>query len=190
MLSNSPVYYCSKAIATVPFTHNDYAPLTVLCKYLTTRYLHPVLREKQGAYGGGITLSDGVLRFYSYRDPENRKTLDTFDRCYSWFQEQVKENRDISEQELLEAKLGVFQKIDAPITPGNRGLNHFVYGLSYDLLKKFRLAILNVKCSDLHRVLETYLSNVKPEVMSKVILGPQISDQFVSNENWNILEQK
>ena len=42
--------------------------LVVLGRLLTTKFLHREIREKGGAYGGGVMASQpGALKFFSYR---------------------------------------------------------------------------------------------------------------------------
>ena len=48
-----PVHYCALALPTVPYTHEDSAPLRILAKLLTAKFLLPEVREKGGAYGAG-----------------------------------------------------------------------------------------------------------------------------------------
>jgi len=43
----------------VPYNHVDSAPLRILAKLLTSKFLLSEIREKGGAYGGGATLSSG-----------------------------------------------------------------------------------------------------------------------------------
>ncbi|EAT41081.1 AAEL007254-PA, partial [Aedes aegypti] len=54
---NIPVNYCAKSIVTVPYSHPDYAPLKVLAKFLSSKYLLPVVREQNGAYGAGAKIT-------------------------------------------------------------------------------------------------------------------------------------
>lgn len=75
------------------------------------------VREKGGAYGGGATQSmSGVFAFYSYRDPSPSNSLKVFDGSALWLKENVPKGSDLDE-----AKLGVFQSVDAPVSPGARG---------------------------------------------------------------------
>ena len=50
-----PVHYCGMALPTVPYTHEDSAPLRILAKLLTSKFLLSEIREKGGAYGGGAS---------------------------------------------------------------------------------------------------------------------------------------
>lgn len=45
---------------------------------MSNEILHKEIREKGGAYGGGCKMGDGVINFYSYRDPNLSKTLDAY----------------------------------------------------------------------------------------------------------------
>ena len=62
-----PVHYVSRVYPAVPYTHVDSAPLRVLARILSWKYLHREVREKGGAYGAGAKLGDQLLAFFSYR---------------------------------------------------------------------------------------------------------------------------
>lgn len=156
---------------------------------MTVKYLHPEIREKQGAYGGGLRLTDdGVLAFYSYRDPEDLKTLDTFDNSAKWLESELEK---ITEQEILEAKLGVFQGIDAPIPPSNKGLREFLLGLTSDVLQRHRAEVMAVNKNDLGRVTEKYLTGKVHSLCGKIVLGPKKESFDGKNrhdELWTVVE--
>lgn len=186
---NVPVNYCSKAVLTVPYTHPDYAKLRVLAKLISAKYLHPEIREKRGAYGGGARISeDGVFTFYSYRDPGTLKTLDVFDDTAKWLQQELEK---ATPQEILEAKLGVFQGIDAPITPSGKGLREFLLGLTADVLQRHRAEVMTVNQNGLREVGEQYLGSTVSANCSKIVLGPK-SEQFDTtnrqNELWTVVD--
>lgn len=54
-----------------------------------TQYLHREIREKNGAYGGGARYNslNGLLSFYSYRDPRTLETLETYTKVIDWVQQ-------------------------------------------------------------------------------------------------------
>ena len=65
------------------------------------------LSEKGGAYGSGAQQgSDGVWRFFSYRDPNTDKTLETFKKGINWAME-----GNFTEADVNEAKLAMFQSV-------------------------------------------------------------------------------
>lgn len=182
------VNYCSKAILTVPYTNPDYAALRVLSKLITSVYLHPLIREKGGAYGGGAKLtSEGVFSFYSYRDPNSTRTFDLFDKTYDFLTEYPLPQSDIDE-----AKLGIFQQIDAPIPPSNRGLTRFIHGITDDDLQRQREQLKAVTKEQLLHVAEKYLKSDQSDVsVGRSLIGPTNAD--ISNrhkENWLVLNQE
>lgn len=188
---NVPVYYCSKAVLTAPYTNPDYAKLRVLAALLSSKYLHPELREKQGAYGGGARLStDGSFTFYSYRDPHHLKTIDIFDNSNTWLHNEL---NNITAQDILEAKLGVFKSVDAPVPPSSKGNNEFARRLTPDILQQHRSEIMTVDRAGLETVSEKYLNNKNYSSSGKVILGPKSENLEVTGrlkELWTVLVNK
>lgn len=171
------VNYAAKSIAGVPYSHKDFAPLQVMAKLLSLKFLHVEIREKGGAYGSGLSVtSSGLLNFFSYRDPNAMKTLDTFDRCSEWIKSNAFEKREIEE-----SIMGIFKTIDAPIPPGSRGMDRFFYDRDDAAIEKHRLALFNVSEEDVKRVAETYLSRTG----SRALIGPENNDlNKITNENW------
>ena len=188
---NIPVNYCSKAVLTTTYTDPDHAKLRVLAKLLTSKYLHPEIREKQGAYGSGARLNpDGAFTFFSYRDPRNVQTLDVFDASNNWLQNELKQ---ITDQDVLEAKLAVFQDVDAPIPPCNKGMREFLMGLTPEVLQRFRAEVITVSPGDLMKVSEKYLMKATSNSLSKVILGPKGDKLNVNSRNgelWTVIEME
>lgn len=127
------VNFSGKALRGVPYTHPDGAKLQVLSSLMTSHFLHREIREKNGAYGGGARYAglNGLLSFYSYRDPRTLETLKTYDRALDWV---VK--RDFTDQEMTEAKLSIFQSVDAPISVSEEGMLQFVHGVSDDMRQR------------------------------------------------------
>lgn len=188
---NIPVHFCSKGVLTAPYTESDYAKLRVLARLLSAKYLHPEIREKRGAYGGGARISpDGVFSFYSYRDPQNLETLNVFDKSCNWLQ---KELDQITEQDVLEAKLGVFQSVDAPVPPSSKGMREFLLGITPEVLQRHRAEIMIVNRNGLKTVAEKYLAKDTPVSTSKVILGPKSKSLNTSgrtNELWTTVDNE
>lgn len=181
------VNYCSKAVQTVPYTNPEFAVLRILAKLVTNLYLFPELREKGGAYGAGANLStEGVFTFYSYRDPSSTRTLDVFDGTYEFLQGYTFPRKDIDE-----AKLGVFQQIDAPVPPGNRGMGKFSHGITDDDVQQQRLRLRAVTREQMLEVAEKYLKPGKTGVrIGRALLGPANDGlKARSSEGWDILDQ-
>ena len=82
----SQTNYCAASFATVPYAHEDAAPLFLLGQAMSTEFLHRELREKGGAYGGGAGASpiEGVFAMSSYRDPGTTATVAAFAAAAEW----------------------------------------------------------------------------------------------------------
>lgn len=183
-LMTIPVNYCSKSFAAVPYLHEDFAPLRVLAKVLSAKYLLPVVREQNGAYGAGAKLSvEGNFTFFSYRDPHSRKTLDTFDNTCNWAREYLVKCDD---QGLFEAKLGVLQQLDAPVAPGVQGDEDFKLALSETQFQQHRSRILDTTVDQLKEVTEKYFAKERVDGVGKVVIGPENKELGIGNEKWTV----
>ncbi|XP_054263148.1 presequence protease, mitochondrial-like isoform X1 [Macrosteles quadrilineatus] len=181
--SSLPVSYTSKSIQTVPYLHKDYAPLRILCRLLSSKYLLPTVREKGGAYGAGARLnSAGVISFFSYRDPNPAKTFNVFDASLDWLNKKEFTGKDIEE-----AKLGTFQTVDAPVPPGARGTRQFLYGISDEEFARHRLELMAVKEEDVLRVASKYLDPSCTSCEGRVLFGPKNTEVSKRHgEQWKL----
>lgn len=186
---NLPVNFCSKAILTTPYTNKDHANLKILAKLLTSKYLLPELREKHGAYGGGARLMpDGVFSFFSYRDPRNLESLDIFDNAHKWFGEQIDKT---TPQDIFEAKLGVFQTVDAPVAPSQKGTEEFLKRITPDIKQRHRAELMSVDKNGLVDVVDKYLGDCNVLNTGKVVLGPKnekMNTKTRENELWTVVD--
>ncbi|XP_017079820.2 presequence protease, mitochondrial [Drosophila eugracilis] len=182
---NIPVNFCAKSFFTVPYLHKDHPILRILAKLVTAKYLLPVVREQNGAYGSGATISSsGIFSFYSYRDPHSTKTLEVFEKTYDWLRS---EKNLIDQQSLFEAKLGVLQQLDSPIAPGNIGIDYFLYEISPAYSEKYRSQILSITIDDLQDTIEKYFKSPAKHY-GKCILGPVHSNlDLETSEKWKII---
>jgi Zn-dependent M16 (insulinase) family peptidase len=173
-LTNTQVNFCAKAFPTVPAQHEDAAALAVLAGFLRNGYLHRVIREQGGAYGGGASYDsdNAAFRFFSYRDPRLEETLDDFDRAVVWLLEGQHEWREVEE-----AILGVISSIDKPGSPAGEAKDAFyndLYGRTPERRRRFRQRVLEVRIEDLQRVGATYL---KPENANIAVIGSPGAEQ-------------
>ncbi len=167
-LTNTQVNFCAKAYATVPADHPDAAPLTVLGGFLRNGYLHRVIREQGGAYGGGASQDSSIaaFRFYSYRDPRLSETLTDFDAALIWLKE-----TQHTEQALEEAILGVVSSIDKPSSPAGEAKSTYhaeLFGRTREKRELFRNRVVKTTLMDLLRVTSTYL---RPELASIAVVS-------------------
>ena len=150
------VYYSALSLPTVPYTHPSSAPLQILSQLLTHKHLHHEIREKGGAYGGGAYSRglSGLFGFYSYRDPNPQNTLNVIYNTGRWAID-----KQWTEQDLEEAKLSVFQGVDAPESVNEEGMTRFLSGVDEDMEQRKREQLLDVKIKDVVDVADKYLIN-------------------------------
>jgi Zn-dependent M16 (insulinase) family peptidase len=172
------VGYASSVFKGVPYVHEDGAKLQVLSNLLTFKYLHREVREKGGAYGGGAGYSglDGIFSFYSYRDPNSMQSLDTFQKAAQFAIENEWTDRDLEE-----AKLTIFQGVDAPVSVKSEGNTLFREGVTDEMRQTRREQLLDVDTVDIKYVAEKYLIN---SGHSAAIVG----NSEAVGEEWNVVD--
>lgn len=154
------VGYASLAQRGAPYASKDGASLQVLSQLMTFRHLHSVIRESNGAYGGGLNYDglSGTLNFYSYRDPNAVKSAQAFAESWRVGQEKLMAGK-WDEKVLQEAKIAIFQSVDAPSHISSQGLGNFLEGISDEMKQQRRERFLDVSLQDLQDVNEKYLEN-------------------------------
>ena len=166
---NTNVAYVARVIPTVPYTHADSAPLTVLGRILSSGYTHTEIREKGGAYGGMASHNSlsGQFNFLSYRDPNIVKTMLVYNQAANFVL-----NGGITEEQVLEGILQTFASIDSPHAPASKASIAHVcikQGLDVKTRQQFRDRLLKVNLKEMQRVAKKYLLN--PKVVSEVVIS-------------------
>jgi Zn-dependent M16 (insulinase) family peptidase len=176
---DTQVNFCAAAYKTVPPSHPDSAALTVLGGVLRNNYLHRVIREQGGAYGGGAghDNSNGVFRFYSYRDPRLEDTLTDFSNSLNWLKE-----TPVPDELVEQSILGVVGSLDKPGSPAGEAKgayqNH-LFNRSDEFRKQYREQILSVTSNQLVDVAGKYLveSNKTEAVITDSESAEQLADK-------------
>ncbi|KAI2463453.1 Metalloenzyme, LuxS/M16 peptidase-like protein [Annulohypoxylon bovei var. microspora] len=148
------VYYGCLALPTASYTSSHGAPLQILAQLLTHKHLHHEIREKGGAYGGGAYMKglEGVFGFYSYRDPNPQNSLSIMRNAGRW----AVDNK-WSDQDLEEAKISVFQGVDAPKSVNAEGMVRFMSGITHEMQQKRREQLLDVSKDQVREVAQKYI---------------------------------
>ena len=175
-LTSTQVNFCAKSFPTVPVNHPDAPVLTVLGGFMRNGYLHRVIREQGGAYGGGASHEPGnaCFRFFSYRDPRLAETLEDFDKSIEWLI-----NTEHSALQVEEAILGVIGSMDKPGSPAGEAKQAYhneLYGRTPEQRQLFRERVLKVAVDDLKRVGAEYL---KPEKASIAVITSHAHEDLV-----------
>lgn len=165
------VYYSALALPTVPYTSPYSPPLQILAQLLTHKHLHHEIREKGGAYGGGAyaQAAEGIFGFYSYRDPNPVNSMRIYSGAGQFAAEKEWADRDIEE-----AKISVFQRIDAPKSVSAEGMDRFLLGLTEEMVKERRERLLDLGKQEIRDVAQKFIVE-SMEKGSLVVLGEKKS---------------
>ncbi|KAL8734112.1 MAG: hypothetical protein Q9181_003301 [Wetmoreana brouardii] len=175
------VFYTALSLRTVPYTHPSSAPLQILSQLLTHKHLHHEIREKGGAYGGGAYSRglSGLFGFYSYRDPNPQNTLKVINDAGRWARD-----KEWTDQDLEEAKLSVFQGVDAPESVSDEGMTRFLSGVDEHMEQRKREQLLDAKKQDVAEVAQNYL--VDDMDKARVAVLGQEKDLFRIADGWDV----
>jgi len=148
------VYYGGLSVPTTSYTSSDSSTLQILAQLLTHKHLHHEIREKGGAYGGGAYSRplDGLFGFYSYRDPNPQNTMSIMRGAGRWATDKQWTDRDLEE-----AKISVFQGVDAPRSVNQEGMSKFLSGITEDMKQKKREQLLDVTKDKVREAAQKYL---------------------------------
>lgn len=182
-VTSTQVNFCAKSYPTVPGSHEDAPALAVLGGFMRNGFLHRVIREQGGAYGGGAAQDSDIaaFRFFSYRDPRVAETLSDFDRSIDWLLTSKHEWRQVEE-----AILGVISSIDKPGSPAGEAKKAFhsnLFGRTVQQRQKFRSNVLKVTLEDLHRVGKHYLV---PEKSSIAVVTNSVTHKDIGDLGLNV----
>lgn len=177
------VYYGALALPTVSYTSPDNAPLQILSSLLTHKHLHHEIREKGGAYGGGAysRAIDGIFGFYSYRDPNPTNTIKIMRNAGQWAVDKKWSDRDLED-----AKISIFQGVDAPRAVNEEGMSTFVYGVTEEMKQARRKQLLDVTKDQVRDVAQKYIVNALSEESERLVFLGEKRD-FV-DQSWTINE--
>lgn len=154
----SPVAFTGKALETVSYVNPDTPALSIAANLLDNCFLHRLVREQGGAYGGGASCNtlSGNFTFYAYRDPNIYNTIDAFQEALKGVIE-----GDFDEQDIEEAKLEKVQGLDSPISPGSRGdvaYEWFRQNRDSTRRQTFRDRLLTVGKEEIIRVIKEHIA--------------------------------
>lgn len=163
---SSPVAFISCALKTANYSDPKSPAIHLASCLLDNSVLHTAIREKGGAYGGGSSYhaNPGIFSFYSYRDPNIAKTIQTFS---SSLQEFAKEK--LTDDEIVESKLEMIQGFDSPVSPGSRALVAWSWlkeGKSKEMRQKYRERLIAADQKVIKAAIEEHLEGKEKVVIA------------------------
>ncbi|VEU20884.1 DEKNAAC101868 [Brettanomyces naardenensis] len=168
----SQTNFAASVLRGTDYVSRDGASLQILSQLLTFKYLHPQIREKGGAYGGGASYDalNGLFSFYSYRDPKPFESEKKFTDSTGVIHEKI-ENGDVTNEDLEHAKLSIFQKIDAAESVKDEGLPYFNFDVEDEVRQERRENLLDCSLADVAEVSGKYFGPERIKV--NAIIGSE-----------------
>jgi Zn-dependent M16 (insulinase) family peptidase len=122
----------------------------VVSRYLRSSYLWDKVRVVGGAYGAMNAFSpqSGLFKYVSYRDPNLKQTLDTYDGTSQFLNEISKE---MSPTTLANAIIGMIGDMDGPMSPDQKGftsMDRYLTGLTDETRQIRREQVLATTAKD------------------------------------------
>ena len=160
ILSSANVQYVSKGYNFRKLGYDYNGSLLVLSTILSREYLHNKIRAQGGAYGAGISIDrTGHLITYSYRDPNLKETIETYDSMADYIR-----NLNLTKNDLTTFIIGTISRIDPATTPhmkGETATGRFISNVSQDDVQKSRDEILNTRVKDIKDCVDILESSMK-----------------------------
>ncbi|MCI0381959.1 MAG: insulinase family protein [Chlamydiae bacterium] len=153
----SPVAFNVLALKSIHYLHPLAPALYIATHLLENKVLHRRIREQGGAYGCGANFNSlwKQFYFYSFRDQHIARTL----RAFSQSLEEIGSG-NFDEDDVEEAKLGMIQQLDHPVSPGSRAMVAYTWlqsGKTKPIRQKFREDILAVTSKEIKKVVNQHL---------------------------------
>jgi Zn-dependent M16 (insulinase) family peptidase len=163
------------------------APFAVLSQILTHKLLHPSIREQGGAYGAGATFNSlgGTLGMYTYRDPNPLRSIGVMQDAGRWAAERiaVASHDDITKQ-INEAKMLIFQGIDAPIGVADVGMKRLLHNVDETIEKERRAQLLDVSPGQVASAARQLAETMSSYRVRWAMLGKGFADGEPSAHEW------
>jgi Zn-dependent M16 (insulinase) family peptidase len=155
--------------------------MKVLENIINSKYLWQELRVKGGAYGGAMRLTKDEVLFYSYRDPNLKETLDTFDGTVKFLR-----NFKADEKEMTNYIIGAIGNMDYLTGSYDKGLlgdNMYFSGTTKQDIQKIRDEALSTTEEDIRNFADLL------EVVTKQNLHCVVGGETKISENSDLFDK-
>lgn len=150
--------------------------LQILKVILSYDYLWQNVRVKGGAYGCMSSFNRvGEGYFISYRDPNLKKTMETYEGIVDYLK-----NFTVDERDMTKYIIGTFSNIDRPMTPsskGDRSMNLYMNHVSEDMIRKERLEILKAQQEDIRALADVVSAVLSADQLCVIGSEEKIEEQ-------------
>ncbi len=175
----SPVAFTAEAFKTISYLHPYSSALQAASFIIENKILHQKIREQGGAYGAGASYAPMQGHFYlhSYRDPHIASTLRVFQEAIAAISSGHFHTNDVDE-----AKLGMIQQFDTPISPGAKALAAYTWlreGKTKEMRQHHRDKTLSLTVADIAHAVKQELLPQK----EKGVIVTFASKELIAKEN-------
>ena len=177
----SQVQYVVKAGSFKSAGYNYNGCMKVVENILNSDYLWKELRVKSGAYGGAMSVTKDEVLFYSYRDPNLKETLNTFDESVKFLR-----NFKVSEKEMTNYIIGTIGSMDSLTGPYQKGVigdNMYFSGTTQDDIQNIRDEVLSTTAEDIRKFADVL------EAVVKQNLHCVVGSETKINENKDLFDR-
>lgn len=177
----SQVQYVVKAGSFKNAGFNYNGKMKVVENILNSDYLWKELRVKGGAYGGAMSFTNCEVLFYSYRDPNLKETLNTFDGTVDFLK-----NFKASDKEMTNYIIGTIGSMDYLAGPHYKGIladNMYFSGTTQDDIQKLRDEVLSTTQEDIKKFAEVL------EAVIRQNLHCVVGSETKINENKELFDE-
>ncbi|MEG0671783.1 insulinase family protein [Clostridium sp.] len=144
LLTPGNVQYVAEGFNFISLGYKYSGKLKVLKTIIGLDYLWNKVRVQGGAYGCMVSITrGGNMVFVSYRDPNIKETLETYNKAYEYL-----EKFKASEREMIKYVIGTVSDLDTPLTASSKGeeaLSNYIRGLSQNEIQRERDEVLSIK---------------------------------------------
>jgi len=149
--------------------------MLLISHIVTLEYLWNEVRVKGGAYGTGMKAqTDGLLSYYSFRDPAAANSIETFNKTADYLESYLS-----SAPDLTGAVIGTISDISPLLTPRAKASaadGYYLRNISFDDLKKLRAEIISSTLNDIRAELERISDSAKNSAVCVIGSKEQIAN--------------
>jgi len=121
--------------------------MKVLENILNSDYLWKEIRVKGGAYGGSMSFTRDEVLFYSYRDPNLKETLNTFDEVVKFLKDFKADDKEMTNY--IIGAIGSMDNLKGPYASGLIADNMYFSGTTQEDIQKLRDEVLSTTDDDI-----------------------------------------
>ena len=177
----SQVQYVVKAGNFKKLGYNYNGHMKVLENILNSDYLWKELRVKGGAYGGSMSFTKDEVLLYSYRDPNLKETLDTFDGVVKFLKNFRADDKEMTNY--IIGTIGSMDSLKGPYAKGILGDNMYFSGTTQKDIQKIRDEVLTTTASDIRELADLL------DVVIKQKLHCVVGSETKINDNKNLFDK-